>query len=341
MVTAKKLPSGMWRTRVFVGKDASGKAQYVSITRKTQRECVRDALEIATRHKEVSRDASTMTLAEAIDAYLESKSNVLSPATIRGYDQIKRNHFQPEMKEKLCKLTKTKLQAAVNREALTCSPKTVRNVWGLMSTVVNTYAGERYEVTLPQKVEYEGYALSADEIERLIQGLKGDRVEVPVLLALWLGLRRSEILGLTWDAYDSEKRTLRISAAMVMNKENQLVTKTTKTTKSTRTLPVPAYIADRLDALEHTDDHIAPIHPSTLLHDLRVSNASVMLLLKVPDKYAMERGGWSSTSVMKRVYQKTLTDERKGVDVLIEEYFNRLADPAEDGNADATQPESE
>jgi hypothetical protein len=66
-----------------------------------------------------------------------------------------------------------------------------------------------------------------------------------------------------------------------------------------------------------------------------------MLLLKVPDKYAMERGGWSSTSVMKRVYQKTLTDERKGVDVLIEEYFNRLADPAEDGNADATQPESE
>lgn len=48
-------------------------------------------------------------------------------------------------------------------------------------------------------------------------------------------------------------------------------------------------------------------------HDLRHMNASVMLALGVPDKYAMERGGWSSTSVMKSVYQHTFTTERQPI----------------------------
>lgn len=46
-------------------------------------------------------------------------------------------------------------------------------------------------------------------------------------------------------------------------------------------------------------------------HGLRHLNASVMLVLGVPDKYAMERGGWSSLAVMKSVYQNTFSTERK------------------------------
>ncbi|MFR2847146.1 MAG: tyrosine-type recombinase/integrase [Hungatella hathewayi] len=56
-------------------------------------------------------------------------------------------------------------------------------------------------------------------------------------------------------------------------------------------------------------------------HDLRHLNASVMALLRVPDKYAQERGGWKSDAVMKKVYMQTFSEERERVDNLIDSYF--------------------
>ena len=53
-------------------------------------------------------------------------------------------------------------------------------------------------------------------------------------------------------------------------------------------------------------------------------NASVMLMLGIPDKYAMERGGWSSNGVLKSVYQHTFSAERKLVDERIDGFFNDL-----------------
>ena len=47
-------------------------------------------------------------------------------------------------------------------------------------------------------------------------------------------------------------------------------------------------------------------------------------MLNIPDKYAMERGGWSTNSTLKSVYQHTLSEERKQVDKKIDDYFNSL-----------------
>ena len=60
------------------------------------------------------------------------------------------------------------------------------------------------------------------------------------------------------------------------------------------------------------------------LYDLRHLNASVMLMLGVPDKYAMERGGWATNSTLKAVYQHTFSEERKKVDKKINDYFEDL-----------------
>ena len=46
-----------------------------------------------------------------------------------------------------------------------------------------------------------------------------------------------------------------------------------------------------------------------------------MLMLGVPDKYAMERGGWSTPNTLKNVYQHTFSDEHKQVDKKIDEFF--------------------
>ena len=49
-----------------------------------------------------------------------------------------------------------------------------------------------------------------------------------------------------------------------------------------------------------------------------------MLALGIPDKYAMERGGWSTDKIMKSVYQHTFTAERKAVDEKVDDYFSSL-----------------
>ena len=69
--------------------------------------------------------------------------------------------------------------------------------------------------------------------------------------------------------------------------------------------------------LEEHDYHMT-------FHDLRHLSASVMLMLNIPDKYAMERGGWSTNSTLKSVYQHTFSEERKQVDKKIDDYFNKL-----------------
>lgn len=53
-------------------------------------------------------------------------------------------------------------------------------------------------------------------------------------------------------------------------------------------------------------------------------NASIMLMLGVPDKYAMERGGWATNTTLKAVYQHTFSDERKSVDDKINGFFEDL-----------------
>jgi integrase len=67
-------------------------------------------------------------------------------------------------------------------------------------------------------------------------------------------------------------------------------------------------------------------------HELRHMNASIMLMLGIPDKYAMERGGWSTNSTLKSVYQHTFSSERKAADKKINDYFISLLDTVLDTN---------
>ena len=56
-------------------------------------------------------------------------------------------------------------------------------------------------------------------------------------------------------------------------------------------------------------------------HKLRHVNASVMAALRIPDKYALERGGWKTDYVMKQVYTHTFSDRRIEADTIIDSYF--------------------
>lgn len=360
MATAKKLPSGSWRVQVYAGKDAAGKPQYRSFTRPTKKEAEFEALQWQMHYKEVARDTTAMTLAEAMDKYIASKDGILSPSTIRGYDTIRRTALQELMPVKLNRLTSQMVQEAFNRASKPYTdgrgrtrqrtPKTLRNIHGLLSAVLTEYCpGFHLHTTLPQKERKEQQILEPEQIAVLLKAAAGTEMEIPVLLAVWLCMRTSEILGLTWDCVDFDRGTVTVKKALVRDKDNEWIEKTTKTTSSTRTISAPDYIMAKLQAAKATaaTDHVVDIKgnglykrlkvilrknnlPDIRFHDLRHTAASVMLMLNIPDLYAQRRGGWATNHTMKAVYQHLMDSKRNAVDTAIDNYFYGLMQTAGD-----------
>lgn len=342
MAKAKQLPSGSWRVLAYAGKDESGKRVYKSFTESTERKANLAALEWQEHYKEIASDSANMTLNEAIQAYVELKSNILSPATIRGYESIRKNKLKNIMNLKLCKITNQMIQAEINNESAVSSPKTVRNIYGLLRTILAQYRPDfRVSVTLPQPKKYEGKSLNGEQIARLLDVIQGDEAEIPILLALWLGLRRSEIIGLKWDNIDFIEHTLTITSAMVPDKDNNFVLKGPKTASSERTLKLPDYVYDKLKAADKSSEFVATLAGDTIrkrlqrfcrkagipevrLHDLRHTMASIGLMLNISDKYMMERGGWSYEGTMKKIYQHTMKEGEDAANNLINGYFKSL-----------------
>mgnify|MGYP001033839419 FL=1 len=102
------------------------------------------------------------------------------------------------------------------------------------------------KVDRPKSLPYTGSFYSIAEVETLFQMVKGDPVEFPVLMAAFYGLRRSEIMGLRWQAIDFENNTITIDHTVVQFRtggETKIVSKErTKNKSSCRSMPlVPQY----------------------------------------------------------------------------------------------------
>lgn len=99
-------------------------------------------------------------------------------------------------------------------------------------------------VERPKKEKFTGSTYNASELEDLFEVAKGDPIELGVILAAFYGLRRSEVLGLKWDAIDFEKKTITIrhtvTEVCVDGKSTIIQKDRTKTKSSHRTLPLVA-----------------------------------------------------------------------------------------------------
>lgn len=100
-------------------------------------------------------------------------------------------------------------------------------------------------VERPRKEKFKSEIYSGEELEQLFKVIQGDPSEFGVIMAAFYGLRRSEIVGLKWDAIDFENKKISIQHTVVTAKINGTVTEIardkTKTKSSCRTLPlIPA-----------------------------------------------------------------------------------------------------
>jgi integrase len=96
-------------------------------------------------------------------------------------------------------------------------------------------------VALPRKIDFEGKALTKDQLIELLDLVKGTKLELPVYLSAYLGLRRSEITGLLWENIDLKERVLQVKVVRT-SAGKETVIKKPKTAKSQRSL----YIEDEI-----------------------------------------------------------------------------------------------
>ena len=110
------------------------------------------------------------------------------------------------------------------------------------------------KVERPKQDKFYGNFYDRDDLNKLFEAVAGTKLELPVLLGAFYGLRRSEIVGLKWSAIDFEQNTITISHTVTscnLDGKCVIVAKdTTKTKSSRRTLPLVPYFHEKLLAVK-------------------------------------------------------------------------------------------
>ena len=331
----QKLPSGNYRIRQMV----NGKSYSVTLDhRPTQIEAMKIVSEL-TAH---APKKGEYTVVSACDAYINAKTNVLSPSTIRNYrGQIRA--ISDDFKGVYIKaVTSAMLQTEVNRYAKDHQPKTVSNFAHFLTAVFLFHDIELRPPKLPQAVKRQPYLPTVSEVRAIVREVKGTKYEVFYRLALY-GLRRSEIFALTMDDL-SDDNLLTINKAMVLNDKREKVIKTTKTTASTRTIRIGDRLADIIRKqgyvwegsfdmpyirLCQVQDKLGIQHFP--LHAFRHECASVLHYEGVPDKNIQGVCGWETDYVMKERYRQEVNADavRDQVSDIIESTFDTDFDTEE------------
>lgn len=313
--TVTQLPSGAYHTRCMVS------GERISITGDSEKEVIAKYMAMKGGVIEAQRQekAKVKTLETAVREYIDSRRDYRSPSTIYGYERTFKNTFQTMMQANVYTVTDEQWQQAIRREkALGHSPKYISNAWALIAASIKEATGRRPNVLLYQKEPKERIYLEPDQIDILVAALKGHRMEIPALLCL-SSLRRSELMALTWDKVDLDKKTIDIHGARVRGETGYVEKAQNKTSKSRRTIPIIPPLQEALEACPDKTGKVVRNAPDVIikhlrrlcaevglppidLHGLRHSFASLAYHLQIPEMIAAEIGGWDDLATMRKIY---------------------------------------
>lgn len=191
------------------------------------------------------------TLSSYIKKWLELNRNRLQVTTYDGYVCMYNKHIKPYFESYKLLLREVKprhIEQYCNDKQYNekLSPNTVIKHYALIGTVLkDAYKNRLIKenvaefVTKPKKVKPENNFYTAEELKQLLNVAKGTKLEMPIYLAVFFGLRRSEALGLKWCAIDFNKRQLKICNKIIRstadNKTTAIESATLKTDSSNRT----------------------------------------------------------------------------------------------------------
>lgn len=337
MAKAKKLPSGNWRCQVYDYTDGNGKRHYESFTANTKREAEHLAAEYANTKKE--RIKTSVKFSEAMKNFISAKENVFSQSTICSYRYMERIFSKGY--PKLCqtdvfKITQEQLQIVVNDQAAHFAPKTVRNRYGFISSVIKMYIPDMHmNISLPQKTRPEIHIPTDEDIKRLIKAVEGTELEIPVMLVAFATMREGEICALTID--DLDGNVVHVNKSKVRTFDGEFIDKAPKTYSSDRFIEIPQFLAEKI----RERGYITTYKPNSIMnalikvldqngierfrfHDLRHYSASVLHAIGIPDAYIMQRGGWNTDTVLKSVYRHSMDDRQREMNDKANRFFEKM-----------------
>ncbi len=205
---------------------------------------------------EIKNQANNILFADFLLEWLEIIKNSVEITTYAGYSASIKNRITPYFRERGIKLTELK-------------PKDIQDYYAYImkvdgvgtNTVIHRHANIRKalqyamktglidfnpadRVERPRKSKYTAGIYSEKELEELFAVVKGKTIEFAVIMGAFYGLRRSEVVGLKWDAIDFDKKTLTVKHVVTtvnMDGKHTVISKDrTKTKSSHRTLPLVA-----------------------------------------------------------------------------------------------------
>ena len=334
MASARKLPSGNWRVFQLAYKDPDGKKHFKSFTAPTKRQAEQMAAEWKYAHTE--KDTQSITFGEAIDKHIATLSVTGSPTTVAKYQSLKRNHLESISRVMLPNVDNRLIQDTMDACAVKLSPKTCKDVLGLITaTMARFRPSYRVAVDLPKVQKVQRTIPTNEDVKRLMKYIEGDPMEIAVLLAAFGPMRRGEICAL--DTADIDGCRVHVHRNMVQT-AGHVEIRQPKTVAGDRFIDYPQFVADKLAQCEgrvfpHTPLSLGKrwarlrkeLHLNFRFHDLRHYSASIQHALGVPDAYIMARGGWSDDRTLKDVYRHSVDDVTAQMNDKINSYFDTLA----------------
>jgi integrase len=353
-----QLSDGRWQARISV--EINGKATRKAFYGKTRQEAARKLNEALTAKEQgtLVTDAR-QTLGAFLTGWLEdSVKPSVRPKTYTSYEYICRLHIIPSLgRQPLVKLAPVHVQGWMKekREA-GLSPRTVaygRVVlrralgqalkWGMVARNVASL------VDPPRTTKAEIQPLTPTQARAFLETVQGHRLEALFTVAIALGLREGEALGLSWTDVDLTARTLTVRRQLQrIDKRLQLVEP--KTEKSRRTIIMPNVVVERLrdhrvrqleerlaageaweeHGLVFTSRYGTPIHPENMgrtlrpllakadcppqrFHDLRHACASLLFAQGLGPKAVMETLGHTQISTTADLYGHMYAELRQEV----------------------------
>lgn len=199
-----------------------------------------------------------MKLSECIDEYIENNKAYLKVTTIRGYEQRKRSLLNIFGDVDINTLTQECLQNYINKcqKENGTTRKALRARLSLIITALKPYMQFRpFKYITVEKDAQNKEIYSESDIKKISDYISShpNKKYIPIMIAIYVGLRVCEILGLKWSDIDFDNRIIHIRRnATRLDGEN--IISTTKTKNGIRDVCIVQNLYDFLYAYKRNDD---------------------------------------------------------------------------------------
>ncbi|MFR0069190.1 MAG: tyrosine-type recombinase/integrase [Faecalibacterium prausnitzii] len=172
-----------------------------------------------------------------------------APNTVRNYRERYEHNIQPFIGSMLLRDVKQiDCQRILNAMEDDYAGSTIRQTYMTMGTFfksakdngfIDRHPMDGVRYTKPVRAVDDIHFLTVDEQKRFLEAAKGSHNYAQYALILETGLRTGEMIGLTWDAIDWEKRTLTVNKTLEFRyKQDEWRAGSPKTQHSYRTIPL-------------------------------------------------------------------------------------------------------